>query len=199
MKKHQKNVTFSVPADMAGESGFAPDCEITIHARENLLAVVPQEMTAIQLVRALSSLTAVSCELIHALRAACGACGGCQDGCPFENAPEPEVTLPDSAPNGGPARAQRSGSRGERRSDGAGELFADRRKRVSEVRDDAGIPQDHKLHVEVCGNAAHVSDAGYEHDITDVPAALLEALALGGTCLGRLDELLISGEVIYHG
>lgn len=37
---------------------------------------------------------------------------------------------------GGPARAQRSGSRGERRSDGAGELFAVRRKRASGVRDD---------------------------------------------------------------
>ena len=156
MKKHQKNVTFSVPADMAGESGFAPDCEITIHARENLLAVVPQEMTAIQLVRALSSLTAVSCELIHALRAACGECGRCQDGCPFEDASEPDAEL------------------------------------SREVREALGIPQDHKLHVEIRGDVAHVSDAG------DVPAALLEALALDGTCLGRLDELLMSGEIIYE-
>lgn len=37
---------------------------------------------------------------------------------------------------GVPARAQRSGSRGERRSDEAGELFAVRRKRASGVRDD---------------------------------------------------------------
>ena len=28
---------------------------------------------------------------------------------------------------------------------------------------------------------------------------LLNALALAGTCRGRLDELLISGEVVYHG
>lgn len=163
MKNHQKNVTFSIPADMVGESGFAPDCEITIHTGENLLAVVPQEMTAIQLVRALSSLTAVSCELIHVLRAACGECGDCQDGCPFEDAPEPDAEL------------------------------------SQDVREELGIPQGHKLRVEVCGDVAHVSDAGYEHDITDVPTALLEALALGGICLGRLDELLISGEVIYHG
>lgn len=162
MKNHQRNVTFSVPADMAVESGFAPDCEVTIHAGENLLAVVPQEMTAIQLVRALSSLTAVSCELIHALRAACGECGRCQDGCPFEDASEPDAEL------------------------------------SREVREALGIPQDHKLHVEIRRDVAHVSDAGYEHDITDVPAALLEALALGGTCLGRLDELLMSGEIIYE-
>ena len=113
--------------------------------------------------QALNSLTAVSCELIHALRAACGQCGGCQDGCPFEDAPEPDAAL------------------------------------SREVREELGIPQGHKLRVEVCGDVAHVSDAGYEHDITDVPAALLEALVLGGTCLGHLDELLISGEVIYHG
>ena len=37
---------------------------------------------------------------------------------------------------GAPAQAQRSGLRGERRSDGAGELFAARRKRASAVRDD---------------------------------------------------------------
>ncbi len=37
---------------------------------------------------------------------------------------------------GAPAEAQRSGFGGERRSDEAGELFADRRKRAGEVRDD---------------------------------------------------------------
>ncbi len=39
---------------------------------------------------------------------------------------------------GAPAEAQRSGFGGERRSDEAGELFADRRKRASEVRDNNG-------------------------------------------------------------
>ena len=39
---------------------------------------------------------------------------------------------------GAPIEAQRSGFDGERRSDGAGELFADRRKRASGVCDDDG-------------------------------------------------------------
>ncbi|MDE6591248.1 MAG: hypothetical protein K2K53_13085, partial [Oscillospiraceae bacterium] len=40
--------------------------------------------------------------------------------------------------NGAPTEAQRSGFGGERRSDGAGELSADRQKRASAVRDDDG-------------------------------------------------------------
>ena len=43
-----------------------------------------------------------------------------------------------SIPLGAPIEAQRSGFDGERRSDGAGELFADRRKRASGVCDDDG-------------------------------------------------------------
>lgn len=162
MKNHQKNVSFSIPPEAVEHSGFAPDGEFTLHAGENLLAVTPREMTAIQLIQALGSLTAVSCELIHILRDACGECGGCQDGCPFENAPEPDATL------------------------------------SRDIREELGIPRGHKLHVEVCGGVAHVSDAGYEHDITDVPAGLLEALALGGVCLGRLDELLMSEDIIHE-
>ena len=163
MKDHQKNLSISVPLEMAEYSGFAPGSEYTLRAEESLLAVTPKDMTAIQLVQAIGSLIAVNCELIGALRDACGECTGCQDGCPFEDAPEPDAVL------------------------------------STQVREKLGIPQDHKLHVEVFGGKAHISDAGYEHDITDVPAALLNALALAGTCRGHLDELLTSGEVVYHG
>ena len=38
MKNHQKNVTFSIPADMAGESGFAPEGvdQLTAHGGQGV-------------------------------------------------------------------------------------------------------------------------------------------------------------------
>ena len=68
------------------------------------------------------------------------------------------------------------------------------------VRAEMGVPEGHKLHVEVCGGVAHVSDAGYRRDITDVPPAVRRMLVDLGACAGGLDELVIlDGGVVCHG
>ncbi len=64
---------------------------------------------------------------------------------------------------------------------------------------DLGIPRDHKYCVEVEKGKIHVSDAGYAHDISDVPADMREMLAGAGVCLGHLDELLMREEIVYEG
>lgn len=68
------------------------------------------------------------------------------------------------------------------------------------VRAEMGVPEGHKLHVEVCNGVAHVSDAGYRRDITDVPPAVRRMLEGLGVCVGSLDELVIlDDEVVCHG
>ena len=68
------------------------------------------------------------------------------------------------------------------------------------VRAEMGVPEGHKLHVEVCGGVAHVSDAGYRRDITDVPPAVRRMLVGLGACAGGLDELVILDRgVVCHG
>ena len=51
------------------------------------------------------------------------------------------------------------------------------------------IPEGHKLHVEVCDGVAHVSDAGYGHDITDVPPMVRQMLAELGGLFGRFGRV----------
>lgn len=67
------------------------------------------------------------------------------------------------------------------------------------AREKLGIPPGHKFRAELHEGRAEFTDAGYRHDISDVPDELREELAAAGVCLGHLDELLMGGEVIWHG
>ncbi len=67
------------------------------------------------------------------------------------------------------------------------------------VRTEMGVPEGHKLHVEVCDGVAHVYDAGYRHDITDISPVVRRMLEGLGACMGSLDELLMqNGGVVCH-
>lgn len=69
-----------------------------------------------------------------------------------------------------------------------------------DIRAEMGIPEGNKLHVEVCGGVAHVSDGGLRHDITDVPPAVRRMLEGMGACAGGLDELMmLDSGVVHHG
>ena len=69
-----------------------------------------------------------------------------------------------------------------------------------DIRAEMGIPEGHKLHVEVRDGVAHVTDGGQRHDITDVPPAVRRMLEDIGACAGSLDELMmLDGEVVCHG
>lgn len=69
-----------------------------------------------------------------------------------------------------------------------------------EIRAEMGIPEGHKLHVEVRDGVAHITDGGQRHDITDVPPAVRRMLEDIGACAGSLDELMmLDGEVVHHG
>lgn len=171
----QKNLTFSIPAEDAAYSGFAPDSEITIHAGEGALVVTSKEMTVLQAAQATMALIETACTLIGGIRKTCGECGErrCADTCPYGPLDEPgkcpywdaepEVTLSDSA------------------------------------REVLGIPKDAKLMLLPDVGEGLVTVADYDHDITDIPAQVLAALDYAGVCRGRLDEAVMNNEVIRHG
>ena len=68
----------------------------------------------------------------------------------------------------------------------------------AEAKELLGIPEDHKYNTTITDGKVQVSDAGYEHDITDVPIYLRDMLAEAGICLGSLDEVLMENEVVWH-
>lgn len=67
------------------------------------------------------------------------------------------------------------------------------------LREEAGIPDGAKLCVYVDDeeNTVTIAEAGYDHDLRDVPPYLLEMLAEAGICLGELEEHLITEKILY--
>lgn len=67
------------------------------------------------------------------------------------------------------------------------------------LREEAGIPAGAKLCVYVDDEekTVTIAEAGYDHDLRDVPPYLLEMLGEAGICLGELGEQLMVGNLIY--
>lgn len=67
------------------------------------------------------------------------------------------------------------------------------------LKEEAGIPKDAKLCAVVDEEDASVTimEAGYDHDLRDVPPHLLAVFQASGVCLGELEERLITEEIVY--
>ena len=67
------------------------------------------------------------------------------------------------------------------------------------LRDEAGIPENAKLcaYVDEEENTVTIAEAGYDHDLRDVPPYLLEMLAASGICIGELEERLMLEDTVY--
>lgn len=46
-------------------------------------------------------------------------------------------------------------------------------------------------------NTVTIAEAGYDHDLRDVPPYLLEMLAASGICIGELEERLMLEDTVY--
>lgn len=66
------------------------------------------------------------------------------------------------------------------------------------LREEAGIPKDAKLCAEVDEEDGSVTirAADFQHDLSDIPKPLMDQLVCLGCCLGKLEEKLMSGEVV---
>ena len=106
---------------------------------------------------------------ILALTDLCGSCEGCTEGhCTFRDADIEELIRPAvTVPDW--ARAE------------------------------ADIAPDAKLdcHVDEGSGVITVCETFYDHDLSDIPAELLEALRKSGCCLSVLEDMLMENDVIY--
>lgn len=93
MKNKNDRSKLRLPQDAMEQCRFDPDTPLCLHTAEDALVVLPGEMTALQVVRALDALGAMASELIHSLKDACGACESCPDGCPYVDMDGPEAEL----------------------------------------------------------------------------------------------------------
>lgn len=66
------------------------------------------------------------------------------------------------------------------------------------LKEEAGIPKNAKLCATVeAEGAVTIMEAGYDHDLRDVPPRLLAVIQASGICLGELEERLITEEIVY--
>lgn len=82
-----------------------------------------------------------------------------------------------------------------------GDFEYDKIELDDDLRKEAGIPTDAKLslYVDEEDHTIIVCEAGYDHDLRDIPPYLLEMMAFSGICLGELEERLMVGDIIYGG
>ena len=119
--------------------------------------------------RTILALTDRAGQLMRELTDLCGSCEGCTEGhCTFRDADIEELIRPAvTVPDW--ARAE------------------------------ADIAPDAKLdcHVDEGSGVITVCETFYDHDLSDIPAELLEALRKSGCCLSVLEDMLMDDDVIY--
>ena len=164
-----------IPADAVELSHIQPGADIAIHIGENTLVVLPEKLTALQAANAIALLADVGSDLVAIVKDACGSCEDQmkQDGCPAGGFDDP-----DNCPLKGMSGPEVTLS--------------------DALRKEADIPRDAKLEFFVDEGEVLVAAADYEHDITDVPPAAREVLALAGVCPGSLDQLIMSEAIIHE-
>ena len=171
--KNQKELI--IAAEAIELSHLQADSPITVSIGENTLVVTPQRMTAIQAVNTIGALTAFTTDLIDALKTACGTCADQMEaeGCPYEDGSGSDKCPFETVTGPGVA------------------LTDDARRSM-------GIPLDAKLELLPDEGEGLVCAAEYKHDITDVPEGIRTMLVLSGVCLGRLDEVIMGEQEVWH-
>lgn len=161
--KENASSTLTIPATALKLSGFADQEKVEIHTAPSVVAILKGRMTAMEMVQAIESFSALAGDLTLQLAKICGPCDGCGGECPFEEDGGCDVDLPDY------------------------------------LREEAGIPAGAKLcaYVDEDENTVTIAEAGYDHDLRDVPPHLLELLDQCGVCLGELEERIILEDVVY--
>lgn len=177
--------------------GFTEGEILEFHTAEDVLVVLKNKMTAMELVRVIEALSEMASELTVSLAKACGTCNNCDD-----EGKEICKRINDCDE----ACAAFHGCK-----DGPVEWVADCalcQNMLDEnqgihipdyVLEAAGIPKGTKLEAYADEDSGEitVTRAEQQYDIRDVPQSILTVLAQSGVCLAELDELIMQGVVVY--
>jgi len=176
IKEKTINPLTVIPDGIVATCEFDVKSGLALAIAPGVLVLRNKKMTAINLVNAITTFSKLGAELTAKLAKACGFCDNCGEvakGTPASWAAECDLCA---------------------------ELLAIKNDiRVPDyLRDEAGIALKAKLTADTDVESGEIilSEAGYDHDISDVPPELLEVFRLSGVCLGELDEALRLERVI---
>ena len=180
MKKEEIiNPLTEIPDEIVATCEFDVKSGLALAIAPGVLVLRNKKMTAMNLVNAITTFSALGADITAKLAKACGFCDNCGDrgeGTPASWAAECDLC----------------------------EELLDTKYdiRVPDyLRDEAGINSNAKLIAETDEESGEIiiSEAGYDYDISDVPPELLEVFRLSCVCLGELDEALRLERVIDVG
>jgi hypothetical protein len=179
IKEKTINPLTVIPDEIVANCEFDVKSGLALAIAPGILVLHNKKMTAINLVKAITTFSELGADLTAKLAKACGFCDNCGEigkGTPASWAAECDL---------------------------CSELRAIKNDiRVPDyLRDEAGITSKAKLTAKTDEESGEIilSEAGYDYDISDVPPELLEVFRSTGVCLGELDEALRLERVINVG
>lgn len=159
----------TIPPAAMKLSGIPDNAKLELTTLDGAVILTKSKMTTMEYVKLLTALTAHVGQILLSLRDTCGHCDECDEGgCVYSNLSIEELCRPSvTVPDW--------------------------------AREEADIAPDAKLdcHVDEGSGVITVCETFYDHDLSDIPAELLEALRKSGCCLSVLEDMLMENDVIY--
>lgn len=196
MKKNKNNTqTLTITEEMLAQCGFDAKEDLASIFCEGAIIIVRDEMTVLELAKAIYSLSELASDLTAHLAGEVGFCDHCGDDESYycDDCTGDEVC---AFLNG----CNESAEQGVANCPLCMELLddSDDIHIPDYILEDAGIPKGTKLDAfsdDEGGILVTVSE--FQEDITDMPPSLVAILAKGGVCLAELDEMISTGELVY--
>lgn len=168
MLLNQNGKKMQIPGAYLEKSGLSEYPKLDVHAMDQALVLLPRQMTALEMIHAMGSLMNLSFEMFSRLVDECGPCEEC---CGEGQCPYEDMEINpvlDLPP---------------------------------EIREKMGIAEDVKLCFEVDEEnnsiKIYAAEKDSEPELADVPVWLLNVFNAVGLCLGELDELIQSEDIVY--
>ncbi|WP_320928365.1 hypothetical protein [Hungatella sp.] len=199
MKKNQKTNNYpqiTIPKAAFDLCEFTAADSLELHSGHSAIVLIKEKMTALELIEAAEMLREMASDLMVELAKACGLCDNCGEGNP-QPCPDCQGDAVCAMLNG----CKDSPTDCVSHCDLCGELL-DESQRVqipAYILEDADIPLGTKLEAlyDEENDEIIVTESEIQQDISDVPENVIEILMMGGVCLASLDELIMTGEIVY--
>lgn len=173
---NQNGKKLQIPSAYLEESGLAGNAKLDTHVLEQAVVILPQQMTALEMIHAMGSLMNLSFEMFSRLVDECGLCEDCIENCCEDCSKESQRPYDEMDRN----------------------LRLDLSSEICKI---LGVPAEMKLRFEVDEQdhsiKVYAAEEKQESALSTVPAWLLDAFSAAGLCLGELDNLILSEDIVY--
>ena len=196
-KKNQNEPEMMLPECACSLCGFTEEDTLEIHAARDVLVILKDKMTVMELVNAIHALSEIASGLTVDLAKACGICNNCDD-----EGPELCKSINDCDEtcasfhgcNNGPVEWVANCSLCRDLLDESQNIHI-----PDYVLEAAGIPRGTKLEAYAGEDSKEITvvEAERQCSITDIPPGILTVLVQSGVCLAELDELIMQEAIVY--